>query len=231
MKYKYLYQTKDNENRHGWIDARDRADAYTRLRKQGIRPYRVIGEDPFNYRPWAIGAGFVLMAAALVASVAMLASGSFSSHAARQQLTGDRAVIAAGFADSWEGVFDLMLDRYLAAYAQPGWIALPPELDESQLAAFAEELERPSRCRRNSPEARLLHRIVLAMREEMRTYLAAGGTVKDYLTFLDERQDQERDFRNRAIDSVARAPESLRARARMNVNTRLREMGLAEIGE
>ena len=36
MKYKYLYQTKDNENREGWIKAKDRADAYAKLRKQGV---------------------------------------------------------------------------------------------------------------------------------------------------------------------------------------------------
>ena len=61
--------------------------------------------------------------------------------------------------------------------------------------------------------------------------LAKGGTAKEYFEFLEERQDQERDFRNRAIDSVIRAPASLRDRARLNVNLRLRQMGLAEIGE
>ena len=39
MKYTYYYQTKQNENKTGVIDARDRADAYTKLRKQGLRPW------------------------------------------------------------------------------------------------------------------------------------------------------------------------------------------------
>ncbi len=67
MKYKYLYQDSKNVSHEGEIDARDRADAYVRLRKQGIRPYRVIGDDPWNWRPWAISAGYVLLSVALVA--------------------------------------------------------------------------------------------------------------------------------------------------------------------
>ena len=66
MKYRYLYQDRENRNLEGEIDARDRADVYLRLRKQGIRPYRVIGDDPWNWRPWAISAGYVVLSVALV---------------------------------------------------------------------------------------------------------------------------------------------------------------------
>lgn len=65
MTYRYLYQTKDNENREGEIKARSRDEAYTLLRKQGIRPYRVIGDDPWNWRPWTIAAGYAVLVAAL----------------------------------------------------------------------------------------------------------------------------------------------------------------------
>ena len=51
MKYTYLYQNKSNQNCSGEIEARNRADAYTKIRKMGIRPYRVIGDDPFDWRP------------------------------------------------------------------------------------------------------------------------------------------------------------------------------------
>ena len=67
MKYKYLYQDKENRNLEGVIAAKNRDEAYRLLRKQGIRPYRVIGDDPWNWRPWAISAGYVLLSAALVA--------------------------------------------------------------------------------------------------------------------------------------------------------------------
>jgi len=66
LKYKYLYQDKENKNLEGEIVARNRDDAYRLLRKQGIRPYRVIGDDPLNWRPWAISAGYVVLSVALV---------------------------------------------------------------------------------------------------------------------------------------------------------------------
>ena len=67
VKYTYLYQDRKNNNLSGEIIARDRADAYARLRSQGIRPYRVIGDDPWNWRPWAISAGYLVLSVALVA--------------------------------------------------------------------------------------------------------------------------------------------------------------------
>lgn len=74
MTYKYLYQDKQNNNCEGEVKARDRADAYTILRKQGIRPYRIIGDDPWNWQPWAIGAGYaVLMAVVVVLAILLMA--------------------------------------------------------------------------------------------------------------------------------------------------------------
>jgi len=67
LKYKYLYQDRKNNNLEGEIVARNRDEAYKLLRQQGIRPYRVIGDDPWNWRPWAISAGYVILSVALVA--------------------------------------------------------------------------------------------------------------------------------------------------------------------
>ena len=67
MKYKYLYQDRKNNNLEGEIVARNRDEAYKLLRQQGIRPYRVIGDDPWNWRPWAISAGYLVLSVALVA--------------------------------------------------------------------------------------------------------------------------------------------------------------------
>ena len=66
MKYKYLYQDSQNVSHEAEIVARNRADAYAQLRRQGIRPYRVIGDDPWNWRPWAISAGYLVLSIALV---------------------------------------------------------------------------------------------------------------------------------------------------------------------
>ena len=67
MKYKYLYQDRKNNNLEGEIVAKNRDEAYRLLRQQGIRPYRVIGDDPWNWRPWAISAGYLVLSVALVA--------------------------------------------------------------------------------------------------------------------------------------------------------------------
>ena len=232
MKYQYLYQTKENENRSGWIAAKDRADAYTQLRRRGIRPYRVKGEDPVRWQPWAIGATIAALALALVCALAFGRGGAGRLPASRQQLAGDRSVISKGLENGWEGVFATRLDRYLAAYAQPGWIAIPPETTPAEIDAFAQELDVPlAYGDGDAPEIVLLKNIVAKMRGEMKDYLAQGGSVADYLKFLEDRQDDERAFRSQAADRVARAPESMRESYRLNVNVRLREMGLAELAE
>lgn len=73
-KFKYLYQDRQNRNCEGEIAARSRADAYTLLRKQGIRPYRVIGDDPRNWMPWLVAGGYALLLTALVVTVIYAAS-------------------------------------------------------------------------------------------------------------------------------------------------------------
>jgi len=230
MEYKYLYQTKDNENREGTVKAASRADAYAVLRKQGIRPYRLIGDDPPK---WRRPAGFAVAALALAAVAAALALAfrpPTSAPLARMQITGDAALLSASLASAWEDVFPSALDRHLAAYAQPGWLALAPE-EKPDEEAFARELAgKPAKVSADDPEhVRTIKRIVAGMRREMEKYLADGGSVRDYLAFLDERQDEERALRAKAAESVEKAPADMRERARINVNARLREMGLAEI--
>lgn len=228
MKYEYFYQTKNNENRSGWISARNRDAAYTALRKQGIRPYRIVGDDPFNWRPWAVG-GTV---AALVAALAVTAVHAMRAHddrrmRPREQLYGDRAVIAEGVFSEWTGVFKSPLDRFLAAYAQPGSSALPPLLSADEIASFDRELAGGVQY---VPGERMEHRqlknIVAGLRAEMRDHLAAGETVGQYMDFLEERQQEEREFRDKAAATLARVPHSHLYQAWLGVNARLRERSL-----
>lgn len=231
MKYRYLYQTKSNENREGEISAKNRAEAYAALRKQGIRPYRVIGDDPVRWQPWAAAAAFAALAAALAVTTAALFSDGGGTDVARGQLAGDADEIATGVVGGWADVFDSPLDRHLAAYAQPGWVALPPEADSAAVSVFAAELERsaPAAKDTDSACARQIKGIVAAMRGEMRQYLASGGSVAGYLEFLESRQNDEIAFRRDAEAAVRDAPESLKETARINMNMRLRAQGLLEI--
>ena len=225
MKYRYLYQTKDNENKEGWIKAKSRENAYAELRKAGIRPYRVIGDDPLNWKPYAAGAVIVLLATALAA--VLLAGREDRRPHPRAQLVGDRAVIDAGVYSGWTNVLSSALDLRLAKYAQPGKFVEASKSSEEECAALLAALDEPvPYVAGEPPEHRMLKNIVAKMREDMRAYIADGGDVAGYFDFLDERQSQEREFREKALDTVYRAPESLRERAWLGVNARLKDMGI-----
>ena len=231
MKYQYFYQTKANENRSGWIKARNRESAYTLLRKQGIRPYRIIGNDPVNWRPWAFGALVLALAAGLVvATVAAVRAGDDRRPTPRRQLYGDVSLIAAGVFSDWEEVLESPLDRFLAAYAQPGSAALPPLMSADEIAAFESELKNDVKYVDGEPmEHRQLKNIIAYLRDEMRSHLAGGETVGQYMDFLEERQQNEREYRDRAVESLGKVPESHLRQAWLGVNARLRERGMATL--
>ncbi len=225
MKYRYFYQTKKNENKEGWIKAKNRENAYALLRKSGIRPYRVVGDDPLNWKPYAAGIAIVLLSAAL--AVVLLVGREDRSPRPRGQLVGDRGAIAAGVYSGWTNVLSSALDRRLAKYAQPGRYVEREAASEEDLAVFAADLSAEQEYVSGEiQEHRQLRNIIARMREDMRAYIAEGGDVAGFLDFLDERQAQERDFREKALEAVYRAPESLRDRAWLGVNARLKDMGI-----
>lgn len=232
MKYQYFYQTSSNENKSGFVNAKNRAEAYALLRKSGIRPYRLKGDDPLNWQPWAVGVAFAVLTTAFFLMLFFWKSEAVVKvdGVRRQQLYGDRGIISAGLETNWEKVLPTKLDAYLAAYAQPGWIALPPDCSAEEIAAFKTDLAHPLEISSSDCDVvRLLKAIVLAMRLEFAEYIANGGSPADYLKFLEERQDEEIVIRKRAIESVEASPEAVRSKVLMNANVRLREMGLAEI--
>ena len=232
MKYQYFYQTSKNENRDGFIRAKNRAEAYALLRKQGIRPYRLLGDDPLNWQPWAVGVAFLVMVAALFILVFFGVGNPESTDVPvrRQQLTGDDAILSRGLETGWMEYLPTNLDRYLAAYAQPGWIALPPDFNSDEIARFENDLSVELRIDEADPAiVVLLKRIVCTMRRELKEYLENGGHISDYLKLLDERQDREISMRRQAREAVESATEEMKARVLMNQNLFLREMGLAEL--
>ena len=94
MKYRYFYQTSRNESRDGWIAARDRNDAYAQLRRQGIRPYKVIGRNPPAWKRWtAIG---VLSGAVAVLAALRILDANPPGAVAEVSFAGERADFAAG---------------------------------------------------------------------------------------------------------------------------------------
>jgi len=125
--YKYLYQDKENKNLEGEIKARNRADAYQLLRKQGIRPYRLIGDDPWNWRPWAVGAGYAVLLATIVVLVILL--GSRISDAPAPVVSRLSAEEAAAFRAKAEEA----VDRAPEAYRFNVWKGVNARLEERGL--------------------------------------------------------------------------------------------------
>jgi len=141
MTFKYLYQDRHNKNCEGEIVARTRDEAYTLLRKQGIRPYRVIGDDPWNWRPWAIAAGYAVLLVALVAaSIAALVAGESAKRpkikltedeAQEFRLRAEDAVLKAPSAyryNVWKGVNARLEERGLEPLPKPAGL----EEDETE---------------------------------------------------------------------------------------------------
>ena len=132
--YKYLYQDRENRNCEGEIKARDRAEAYMLLRKQGIRPYRVIGDDPFRWQPWAFSSGYAVLLAVIVALAVMLADKTAGAGgvAAPPAMTEDEARIFRERAEEavirapdafkynvWKGVNARLAERGLEPIERP----------------------------------------------------------------------------------------------------------------
>ena len=234
MKYRYLYQTGENENREGEINAKNRAEAYAALRKRGIRPYRVIGDDPVDWKPWAASAAIVMLAGAVAFLGYRLAvmPTPVDPHApmARQQVLGDPTIVAAGVHDGWTNVFACALDRHLAAYAQPGVTVRRPEVATGDYRRYERELAEPmARPEGERAEYRTIRNIVRSMRDEMSAELAAGKTCEEYFAGLDARQEREIALRDKAAATVERAPEDMKYQAWLGVNAKLREMGIAPL--
>ena len=144
MKYRYLYQTKENENREGWIKARSRDEAYTLLRKQGIKPYRVIGDDPFNWRPWVIGAGYVVLLALVFALAGwILCSGVLDERRSRRQVPRPRVVLTGEEAEDMRLKAAEAVDRAPEAYRYHVWRSVNARLTEMGVEPLEKPLDLP----------------------------------------------------------------------------------------
>ena len=193
MKYRYLYQTKENRTVEGVVDAASRAEAYAAIRKTGVRPLRVIGDDPKPRVAWKRWVAIAVLAIALVVSLAVIRNervAASKGNGDRQQILGDQGLIDVSVRTGWARCFPSEGDRLLAACAQPGWM-----VDRARLAgpdALLKALETEVAASPDDPrEFRQVKAIVSQMKVELRKYLADGGTAQGYLDRLHERQIAE----------------------------------------
>lgn len=237
MKFVYEYRTSDNAKHSGEISASSRDVAFAALKAKGIRPSSVV-EAPglFNKlfgkgKRWLAIVVLAVLAAFSVryALTAKEAVSSITDSTDRRQLIGDSAIIEKGIRSGWAEVFSCEGDRFLASFAIPGVPAgqRTTSIEELEAAVDREIAVEPG----DSMEARQIKSIVAGMKEELRAFLKAGGSVRQYAALLVKRQDEEIGYYNRAkteIESARKANADEEALISLweERNDSLRQMGI-----
>ena len=236
-KFHYFYQSKENKNLDGWIVAKSRDDAYAQLRKQSIKPYKVVGKDPIAWKRWA---AIAVLAVALAGTYAWLALRSEpvapDEQFVRHQIYGAESVIRNGISTEWSACGLDEGERYLARYAQPGirvaYRRRTPETASAVEAALARHLEVEDS---ELLEYRQLKQIVESIKDELREYIKSGGNVDGFLDRLQERQDQEVAYYNAANQELENAKATMPEDELYNLwaakNAELRAIGLPMLKE
>ena len=250
MKFLYEYRTPDNEKHSGTINAADREAAYAALKREGIKPCR-FSEAPgiFNKvfgkgKRWMVIG--VLGALCLVLGAVVYTQGArqkaqgtgyesdlFDGQTRRQPI-GDSAIIDEGIRTGWAEVFELEGERFLASFAIPG---IQPAVRSTTEEEIRKALDHDCRTDASSSigadalEARQLRAMVEGMKQELREFIADGGSIAAYGRRLVRRQEEELAYYNRAKNEVEIAVQNgeprkdVEALLRTN-NAALRKMGI-----
>lgn len=186
MRYHYFYQNSKNESCDGWIDARDRNDVYLQLKKQGIKPIKVLGRNPYAWKRWtAIG---VLSGLVVTLSVVVLRYRIADRYEAvawedRSQIYGDPVLLRDLASDGWRNAMGSEANAWFARHARPG-IVCDCECKILNVALDAD----PIRIElSDAPEMAKMKRLVNGMKREFAAYIDAGGSENDYKILCDER--------------------------------------------
>lgn len=251
MKFIYSYNTRENEKREGLvISAPNRDAAFSELNRRGIRPYKLHPAPGAWNKLLSIGGrGFaiVCLLAVLAVSVAIalvqrkdiikleqdddvreMVSSAITSKV-RRQLIGDQGVIEKGIRTGWTDVFDHEGERFLASFAIPG---IPATVRTTNVSALEESLKRKvDASDADGMEARQIKAMVEGMKDELRRFIAAGGTIEQYGRRLVARQDDEIAIFARASNEIDQAVKSNLSKTRIaelvdSRNDDLRRMGI-----
>ena len=202
MKYTYAYKDSDGKRHEASIEASSREAVFEALRRDGIRPIKVVAADgsKANGEVRGVSRRVVGLAAALAAIGAVVATSlynrartppapEFEAEQTRRQVIGDSAVIDKGIATGWSDVFPEEGERFFASFAIPGVKAGQRNTTVEELNAALER--RIDADDEDGMEARQIKSMVEGMKAEARAYIAAGGNIVEYGKRLTERQDAE----------------------------------------
>ena len=161
-------------------------------------------------------------------SVEDVAVSQLQADQTRRQIIGDVAIIEKGILTGWSEVFELEGDRFLASFAIPG---VKPGQRNTSEAEFMRALENVCEVKPNdSLEVRQIKAMVDGMKNEARSYLREGGTVREYGKRLTERQDAEIAIYERAKAELKRAKDTMTSDKYLDLweerNNQLRNLGI-----
>ena len=204
MKFHFQYRTSKNELKYGSIDAVDRDSAYALLRKDGIRPSRLVEAPGLLNKILGKGKRWIAIAVLVVLLCVSLGVILLQHEEverldelhpmSRCQIYGDPALISEGLASKWGNVFSSECDRFLALYAQPGKpIVVQPTSEVIEDAKDAIN-RRTEYSADDSEEVKKLKCIVEGMKLEAREYVGDGGRIDVYLKRVVARELQEFEY-------------------------------------
>lgn len=218
MKFQYAYRDSKNERHEGVIVASSKDDAFKKLRAQGVKPFFIVLApgawnriQSFGKRGIAIAVLSVVAIGAIVYAVnaprkVEIAESRLDSaldSQLRRQPIGDAAVIDEGVRTGWEAAFPDEGERFLASFAIPGVPAGVRSTTDAEIeAALSRKIESTDD---DSIEVRQVKAMVEGMKNELRKFLAAGGTIKGYGRRLVRRQEEEIGYYQRAKAEIENA--------------------------
>ncbi len=259
MDFIYYYKTSDGVRREAEISAPTRDEAFAALRKQGIRPMKVVSKEGTraNGEVKFVGKRFVfsaLVAGLIVGGVLVFigndkeaefykADGTMGVERkekvcvpmVRRQIFGDRAKVDSLMRGGANLIFSNKGEVFLSQFAEPGRTfpkqdSLALDLEKALLDSlkvpiytFSDEMQ----------ECVELKNIVAGMKEELRMFLASGGSVKEYITRLVSRQEMEITHRENAQENLAKALRETSAKEALaawhGLNAWLNAMGIEKL--
>ena len=220
MKFTYQYKTSDGVRHAGVYAARSREAVYDELRAKGIKAFGVEPAPGFANRMvgvlgWRLFVFVVLAAVAVTSTIAYLQEKSEPPQHSpavedsvflaktRRQIIGDTAVIEAGVKNGWNDVFPDEGERFLASFAIPG---VPAGVKTTNVAELERSLKRTVLINPDdSMESKQIKSMVEGMKDELRAYMAKGGTIEKYGERLVERQEQELSYYRRIKEEIESA--------------------------
>ena len=130
-----------------------------------------------------------------------------------------------------KSIFVRPSDRFLALYSQPGEKVVPPEMTDALRRDFIEGMRETMLTYEDDRDVhRDLKGVVAGMREELERFLKLGGTVDDYFTMLQSRQNAECDYKEKTYRSYRERGSHLapaeRESLRAALNATLKAMGI-----